>query len=319
MSAGTFDALYEALQARLGDRVQRDVPFAGMGTYRLGGPMAVFVRAASAEDLGVIATVTREHRPRVLVFGRGSNLLVADEGFPGLGIQLGGEFETLTIDDHHVRAGGAVALPVLARRSAAAGRTGLEFYVGIPGSVGGAVRMNAGGHGRETSEVLVRAWTVDLMGNGEVAERRRAELDFEYRRSSIRRSEIVVRAEFRALVADPAQCEARIDEIVRWRRQHQPGGANAGSVFRNPPDESAGRLIEVAGLKGFSVGGAVVSEKHANFFQANEDATARDVYELVRTVRARVEDRFGIDLVPELQMVGFEERDAAETAREERS
>jgi UDP-N-acetylmuramate dehydrogenase len=305
----TPDTLAQSLTERLGARVQRDVAFKTMGTYRLGGPLAVFVRAESVDDLLAVAEVTREQRPRVLVFGRGSNLLVADAGFPGLGLQLGGDLEAVEIDDVRVTAGGAAALPVLARRSAAAGRTGLEFYVGIPGSVGGAVRMNAGGHGRQTSDVLTRAWAIDLLGAGELVEHSVESLDFAYRRSALRRAEVVVRAEFAVGSGDVATGKARIDDIVKWRRDNQPGGANAGSVFRNPPDDSAGRLIEAAGLKGFRIGGAFVSDKHANFFQADAGATAADVQALVLHVRSAVETQFGVRLVPELQMIGFEERE----------
>lgn len=198
-------------------------------------------------------------------------------------------------------------LPVLARQAAAAGRGGIEYLVGIPGTVGGAVAMNAGGHGRETAEALVRAWTVDLLGGGEEAEWTLADLAFGYRRSALRRTHVVTRAEFGVVAEDAADCEARVSEIVRWRRAHQPGGKNAGSVFRNPPGDSAGRLIEACGLKGFRVGGAVVSEKHANFFQAEAGATADDVWGLVGSVRRAVADRTGVKLEPELRMIGFTE------------
>ena len=204
-----------------------------------------------------------------------------------------------------MRAGAAVPLPVLARRTAAAGRSGLEFFVGIPGSVGGAVRMNAGGHGRETAEVLVRARTVDLAGAGHEVVHERSDLDFGYRHSALGAAEIVTSADF-AVVAAPAEaCERTIAEVVRWRREHQPGGANAGSVFRNPPGDSAGRIIDAAGLKGFRVGGAVVSPKHANFFQAEPGATADDLYRLMQEVRRRVGETSGITLEPELRLVGF--------------
>jgi UDP-N-acetylmuramate dehydrogenase len=273
-----------ALQARLGDAVSLDTPTADLTTYRLGGPAAVLVRATSESALRDITAVLHDHDVSVLVVGRGSNLLVADRGFSGVVVVLDGDFGSVDLDGDHVVAGGAVALPRLARQAAAAGRSGLEFYVGIPGTVGGAVRMNAGGHGRETRDVLVSARVLDLRGDGDP------------RRLRVGR-------------ADPAACRARIDEIVEWRREHQPGGANAGSVFRNPPGDSAGRLIESCGLKGFRVGGAVVSPKHANFFQAEIGATADDVHGLVLDVRKQVERATGIRLDPELQMVGFDEED----------
>jgi UDP-N-acetylmuramate dehydrogenase len=311
-------ALAADLERALPGRVARELRVAELSTYRLGGPVAVAVRVASEADLEPVAVAVARHRPPVLVIGRGSNLLVADPGFAGLGIVLGGALESLTLPDAApsgagvVRAGGALALPVLARRSAAGGWGGLEFFVGIPGSVGGAVRMNAGGHGRETGDVLLAARTCDLAtGSGAVTERPLADLDLAYRHSAIGPAEVVTGATFRAERADPAACEAQVGDVVRWRREHQPGGANAGSVFRNPPGDSAGRLIDASGLKGLRVGGAHVSEKHANFFQADAGATASDVHRLVLTVRDRVEAATGIRLVPELQMLGFE-RDALE-------
>jgi UDP-N-acetylmuramate dehydrogenase len=302
---------------RLPGSVAREQRVADLTTYRVGGPISVVARVV--DDAGLLAVADEIERTPVpvLVLGRGSNLLVADRGFPGLGIVLAGTFEDLEIDAAAgtARAGGAVPLPVLARRAAAAGLGGLEFLVGIPGSVGGAVRMNAGGHGRETREVLVHASVFDLSDGAKARAlmRDRAGLDLSYRHSNVGPTEVVTRAEFRGRADPPAVCVARVDQIVRWRREHQPGGANAGSVFRNPPGDSAGRLIDAAGLKGYAVGGAVVSEKHANFFQAGPDASADDVYALVREVSKRVAAATGIFLEPELQMVGFDpdlERDA---------
>jgi UDP-N-acetylmuramate dehydrogenase len=293
--------------------VARDVPAADLGTYRVGGPIAVLVRVPDDASLARAGDVIARARPPVLMIGRGSNLLVADDGFAGVGILLVSEFEQLEIGETAVRAGGAVPLPVLARRTAAAGRAGLEFFVGIPGSVGGAVRMNAGGHGCETRDVLVRA-RVRSLTTGTRAEQDPAGLALGYRASSIGAADVVVDAEFRVTPDDPSACAARIDEVVRWRREHQPGGANGGSVFRNPPDDSAGRLIDVSGCKGLRVGGAVVSEKHANFFQAEAGASARDVRELVALVQARVRAETGVVLVPELVMVGFDEVAAEHSA-----
>jgi UDP-N-acetylmuramate dehydrogenase len=297
------------LETALPGIVERDVPLARLTTYHLGGPVAVLVRAGSPAALEAVASVVRTYAPPLLLVGRGSNLLVADAGFAGLAVVLTGEYEQIDLDAAAgiVAAGGAVPLPVLARRAAAAGRGGLEFFVGIPGSVGGAVRMNAGGHGRETSEVLVRARVVDLQGSGAEATRGPGELALGYRRSALGPTEVVTGAELRVVPADPAASEAEIAEVVRWRRAHQPGGANAGSVFANPPGDSAGRLIDTCGLKGFHVGGAVVSPKHANFFQAEAGATADDVFRLVTEVRRRVREATGVLLQPELRMVGFDD------------
>jgi UDP-N-acetylmuramate dehydrogenase len=303
----------DALAARLasaGVRVERDVPVADLTTYHVGGPVAVLARAGSAAELaGIASAFVGDGLPPLLVVGRGSNLLVADAGFPGLGVVLDGDFEVLDLhaDAGAARAGAAVPLPVLARRAAAAGRTGLEFYVGIPGSVGGAVRMNAGGHGRETADVLVEAEVADLAAGGAPTIRPLGELRFAYRCSALAPGEVVTGATFRVVDGDAAAAEAEVAGIVRWRREHQPGGANAGSVFANPTGDSAGRLIDSLGLKGFRVGGAVVSPKHANFFQAEAGATADDVRSLVVEVRRRVLDATGIALAPELRMIGFDE------------
>lgn len=296
------------LEALLPGRVGREVPFAVLTTYRLGGPAAVLVRAGSLADVEAVADALPEGVP-ALVAGRGSNLLVADEGFAGVAVLLEGELAGLELDGggrpDRVVAGGGLALPVLARRTAAAGWAGLEFYVGIPGSVGGAVRMNAGGHGRDTSEVLLRAWVVDLAAGGGLEERTPPDLVLGYRRSALGPGEVVIRAELAVASDDPAECEARIDEVVRWRRANQPGGSNAGSVFTNPPGDSAGRLIDTCGLKGFRVGGAWVSERHANFFQADPGARSADVLALVLEVQRRVEEETGVRLTPELRRVGF--------------
>jgi UDP-N-acetylmuramate dehydrogenase len=200
-----------------------------------------------------------------------------------------------------------VRLPVLARQAAAAGWGGVEFFAGIPGSVGGAVRMNAGGHGRETVEVLGRARLVDLAAGGGVEERTVEALDLTYRHSNLGAAQVVVRAEFAVTARPAADAKAEIDEVVRWRRANQPGGNNAGSVFTNPPGDSAGRLIDACGLKGFRVGTAWVSDRHANFFQAEPDGRGRsaDVVSLVLEVQRRVAENSGVTLVPELRRVAF--------------
>ena len=309
-----LDAVADRLTAELGERIERDVPFSRLTTYGLGGPAAVLVRATGEADLVAVARTLPPGVPFLSV-GRGSNLLVADEGFAGVVVLLDGPLADLGIPqaggraEASIRAGGGVKLPVLARQAAAAGWGGVEFFAGIPGSVGGAVRMNAGGHGRETVEVLRRVWLVDLGAGGGAAveERPVASLDLTYRHSNLGPAQVVVRAEF-AVTARPAdECKAEIDEVVRWRRANQPGGNNAGSVFTNPPGDSAGRLIDACGLKGFRVGTAWVSERHANFFQAEPDGQGRatDVVNLVLEVQRRVEVETGVHLVPELRRVAF--------------
>lgn len=299
-----------ALGSRLADalpgRVAFDAPLGMLTTWRVGGTATVFVRADSTEDVETVGRLLEPRVPRVVV-GRGSNLLVADAGYPGVVVALGPSFETVEVGTDRVDAGGATPLPVLARQCAAAGRSGLGFYVGIPGSVGGAVRMNAGGHGRETAEVIVTATIVDLAG-GATRVWPAPELDLGYRRSALGPDHVCIAARFHVDAGDESALRAELSEIVRWRTEHQPGGANAGSVFRNPSGDSAARLIDQeAGLRGLRVGGAVVSEKHANFIQAEPGATAADVHALIAVVRSRVHDRTGVQLEPEVHQLGFGE------------
>ncbi len=300
-----FDRLAATLGAALPGQVERNVALGELTTWRVGGPAAIRVRIETLGDGATIASSLPDDVP-VAVVGRGSNLLVADAGFAGVVLTLGATFDHVEIASDHVAAGAATALPVLARRSAAAGRSGLGFFVGIPGSVGGAVRMNAGGHGRETREVLRVATVVDLTADGRVQRREPASLELGYRHSALGPMEIVVGAEFEVTMGSPDVLRDELAEIVRWRTEHQPGGANAGSVFRNPPGDSAARLIDQAcGLRGWRHGGAFVSEKHANFIQSAPGATAADVHHLIAAVRDRVAHETGVELEVEVHFLGF--------------
>jgi UDP-N-acetylmuramate dehydrogenase len=299
----TGDPVEEAARL-LGGRARRDHPLGPLTTYRVGGAAALFLEAEGEDDLALARDAVSRTGVPTLVIGRGSNLLVADAGFMGLAVALGEGFATIDVDGTRVRAGGAVSLPVLARQTAAAGLTGLEWAVGVPGSVGGAVRMNAGGHGSDTAEHLSRYRFVDLHG-GDDGAFEAARLQFAYRHSTVEPHHVVVWGEYELAPGDPETSAAEISEIVRWRRANQPGGQNAGSVFTNPPGDSAGRLVDAAGLKGHRLGTAHVSTKHANFIQADEGGSADDVLELVRVVQRTVAERTGIHLQPELRVVGF--------------
>lgn len=296
------------LVALLGDdRVLRDQPLGPMTTYRVGGAADLFVDVADADELMKVASIDRGEVP-VLMVGRGSNLLVADEGFPGLALRLGAGFDTTEIDDQGlVIAGGARSLPLVARETVRAGLTGFEWAVGVPGSIGGAVRMNAGGHGSSMAESVVKATVVDLI-DGTVATLTIDDLGFGYRTSRIAPHHCVASVTLRLAPGDPDEGSQELSEIVRWRRAHQPGGQNAGSVFTNPPDDSAGRLIDAAGCKGLRVGTAEVSTKHANFIQADVGGSANDIRALMHLVHERVLDVHDIDLEAETRMVGFELR-----------
>ena len=281
-----------------------DHPIGSMTTYRAGGRAARFVRPVDRSELEAVAAGVASAGIPVLVVGRGSNLLVADGGFGGLAVQLGQAFEKVRAEGTTVVAGAGVSLPVLARRTVAESLTGFEWAVGVPGSLGGAVRMNAGGHGSDMATTLVSADTVDL-ATGEGRRRTLADLSLGYRSSSIEQSEVVVEATIALAVSDMASGEERLAEIVRWRRENQPGGQNAGSVFTNPVGDSAGRLIDEAGLKGWRFGSASVSERHANFIQVDEGGSADDVVALMDMVARRVIEVHGIRLEPETVIVGF--------------
>ena len=299
-----MSALDDAASA-LGDRAQHDVPIGPMTTYRVGGVAALFVRIDDEVDLATVVDAVRGSGVGVLVVGRGSNLLVADTGFAGLAIVLGEPFEAVAIEDLRVTAGAAASLPVVARRTAAAGLTGFEWAVGVPGSIGGAVRMNAGGHGSDMAASLTRVRVIDFR-TGDDGWMAASDLALGYRRSSIAPHQLVLSAELTLAPGDRARSEAAIAEIVRWRRENQPGGQNAGSVFTNPVGDSAGRLIDTAGCRGLRRGTAVVSEKHANFFIADPGGRADDVRALMLEVQAKVLEVHGIHLEPETRLVGFD-------------
>jgi UDP-N-acetylmuramate dehydrogenase len=317
----TPGAALRALADALGERATLMRPLGPLTTYGVGGPAALFVEIDGPEDLEPVRTALRDGADGAAVFviGRGSNLLVADAGFAGIVVHLGSGFAGLELPasvpasgtrsgqgegEATVRAGAALALPVLARRVAESGWSGLAWAVGVPGSVGGAVRMNAGGHGSDMAACLSRYRWVDLTGPGDGTGDVEA-LDYGYRSSSVTAAQLVLEAELRVTPGTQEAEQAAVAAIVRWRREHQPGGSNAGSVFTNPQDDSAGRLVEEAGLKGFEIGTAHVSEKHANFIQAERGGRADDVYAVMEHVRAVVADRCGVMLRTEVRLLGF--------------
>jgi UDP-N-acetylmuramate dehydrogenase len=241
----------------------------------------------------------------VMTLGRGSNMLVADRGFDGLVVHMAGDYAAINVvDETIVIAGAAAKLPVVARTTVGYGLTGFEWAVGVPGSIGGAVRMNAGGHGADMRDALLDADIVDFAAG----ERRivpAEELHLSYRHSALRTDELVVGCRLSLSPGDERKGKAEMAEIVQWRRDNQPGGQNAGSVFTNPEGDSAGRLIDTAGGKGLRVGSAEVSEKHANFIQADEGGSAADVLQVMIEVRTLVEYAHGVVLQPETHLVGF--------------
>ncbi len=293
--------------------VRSQVNLAPMTTYKLGGAARWFLEATSTDTLRTVSRAALDRGLEIAVIGRGSNLLVADSGFRGLAIRLGAAFKAVEIcsAEGTVSAGAAVGLPVLARRVAEGGWSGLEFYVGIPGTVGGAVRMNAGFYGVETVDVIRSASILDLR-SGRTDHRRVDQLGLAYRRSGLGPDDVVLAAEFGLNKGDRDRILALMREAIRWRRDYQPGGTlNAGSVFRNPPQDSAGRIIDSLGLKGLRRGGAHISTKHANFFVVDAGATAQDVLTLVTDVHKLVKRATGIVLTPEMRFLGFDPEEVA--------
>ena len=302
-----FDAIVIGtdIQRRIGVKTSRDEPLARFTTMRVGGPADLFATVHNAFELRALVRFARTRALPHLVLGRGSDVVISDRGVRGLVIQDRAEGSHLDGDRYTAEAG--VPMARAATETQKAGLTGLEFGLAIPGSVGGAVWANAGAHESDMAGVLESARVLD--GSGVEAVLQASELDLAYRDSRFKHpgeiAEIVLEATFRLAPADPDVIRDRLDEIRRWRQAHQPLGIpSAGSYFRNPGGESAGRLIDEAGLKGTRLGGAVVSEKHANFIVNDQKGTATDVRRLGDLVRAAVAARTGIDLVPEVQFIG---------------
>jgi UDP-N-acetylmuramate dehydrogenase len=295
----------EALVARGGSRVLEHEPLGSHTTYRVGGSARLWVNLSSLEDLKELGELMRATRLEWIAVGNGSNLLVEDGEHEVLAVHLGESFTHLSWRDVggvEVEAGAGLDLPIAARRLSGEGIVGFEWAVGVPGTFGGAVAMNAGGHGSDIAASLTQ---VTLWHDGDIVTWSREDLALGYRTSAIANGDLVLDATLRLSRGDPEEAQQRVREIVRWRREHQPGGANGGSVFRNPPDDYAARLIEAAGCKGLRLGSAQVSEKHANFIQVDAMGRANDVYALMELVRGRVYDHAGITLISEHRFVGF--------------
>ncbi len=311
-SPAAFDAIATGteIQRRLGVKTVRDELLARHTTMRVGGPADLFAVAHNAFELRGLVRFARGRAIPFLVLGRGSNLVVADAGVRGLVIQARAEASRVDGDRYHADAG--VPMARAATETQAAGLTGLEFGLAIPGTVGGAVWANAGAHGADTGAVLESATL--LLGDTSEVVAPAADLGLAYRHSRLKAAnppgstnpvEIVLSAVFRLTPADPAEIKARLDDIRGWRREHQPLGLpSAGSVFRNPDGDSAGRLVDELGLKGYRRGGAAVSEKHANFIVNDRKGTAADVRRVAEHVRDEVRRRAGVDLVFEIEFAG---------------
>ena len=298
------DAVVEALSDAGVSGVQADASLAQLTTLRVGGRARVLVVAERDEDLAAVGAVCGEYGLPWAIVGRGSNLLVADDGWPGIAIQLGRGFRGVEVTDTVVRAGAAEPLPALAVKVADASLAGFAWACAVPGTLGGAVRMNAGAHGGEMTDHLFEVEVVRLR-TGTRETWPVATLGLSYRSSQLPDDAVVVGATLSLAPGDRDQTRAEIDEIRQWRRTHQPlNEPNCGSVFTNPLGDSAGRLIDVSGAKGLTVGGASVSSRHANFIVTRPGATAGDVDQLIAQIQAQVETATGTRLYPEVQRLG---------------
>ena len=283
--------------------VERDFPLARLTTIRTGGPADWFARPGSSAALAELLAWADADGLEVGVVGSGSNLLVADEGVRGLVMKLDGSLATIERDGTRLLCGGGARLPQASARAAREGLSGVEFGVNIPGTVGGAVKMNANAYGGELGRVL--EWVEVATPAG--AERRRPEeLGFAYRTSNLGPREVVARASFALEPGDPQRIKAVLADMRARRKAAQPSGIKTfGSTFKNPDgDRSAGVLLDEAGCRGLQVGGARFSEKHANFVENAGEATTADVIALMAEGRRRVRERFGIELEPEVQLLG---------------
>jgi UDP-N-acetylenolpyruvoylglucosamine reductase len=287
--------------------VERDYPLARLTTIRTGGPADFFARPETPERLSELLAWADAEGLAVGVVGSGSNLLVADAGFRGLVLKLDGSLSTIEQDGPRLLCGGGARLPQAAARAARAGLSGLEFGVNIPGTVGGAVKMNANAYGGDLSRVL--EW-VEIATPAGTVRRTPAELGFSYRRSNLGPREIVARSSFTLEPAEPDAVKATLAEMRAARKAAQPSGIKTfGSTFKNPDDpraggRSAGVLLDQAGCRGLTVGGARLSEKHANFVENTGDATTADVIALMGEGKRRVRESFGVELEAEVQFLG---------------
>jgi UDP-N-acetylenolpyruvoylglucosamine reductase len=287
--------------------IQRDYPLARLTTIRTGGPAELFARAGSLQELERLLAWAAAQGVEVGVVGSGSNLLIADAGVRGLILKLDKELSKIELDGTRVECGGGARLPAVSARAAQAGLRGLEFGVNIPGTVGGAVRMNANAYGGELARVL--EW-VDVASASGSDRRAPADLGFSYRRSSLGPGEVVAGASFLLERSEPEEVKATLADMRARRKAAQPGGIKTfGSTFKNPDDpraegRTAGQLLDAAGCRGLRIGGAGFSDKHANFIVNHGDATTADVVAVMAEGRRCVRERFGVELEPEVQALG---------------
>ncbi|HDQ46120.1 MAG TPA: UDP-N-acetylmuramate dehydrogenase [bacterium] len=298
--------IIQKIKQRFKGSLLADEPLSGHTSYRIGGPADLFALPGDLDDVRLLLDICHAESLDWFVIGRGSNLLVSDTGFRGIVIDVSDAFNHISSRGTVVTAGAGVLLWDLLRYCTEFGLSGLEELSGVPGSLGGAVRLNAGAFGEEIFNTISRIKFLDPTGI--VEKRERAEIRAGYRQTDLPRRIVVIEAELTLHDGNPTEMQAVQDNILKRRRERQPLSLpSAGSVFKRPEGDYAGRLIEEAGLKGLRIGDAMVSKKHANFIVNVHVASARDVLHLIREVQERVFERFGVRLEPEIHFVGFEE------------
>ncbi|NTU89515.1 MAG: UDP-N-acetylmuramate dehydrogenase [Actinobacteria bacterium] len=298
-----FD-IYCELDGALDGSVSCDERMSRHATFHIGGPASLFIECASMADLTLVMSVLEKHSMPWSIIGKGSNLLISDAGCRSAIITLGKEFKKSAFVDTTLVAGAGIALSSIVQEAFKLGYSGFEFAVGIPGTLGGALFMNAGTRTEWVGSV-VEAITLYSPEEG-LVRRRGEEIPWSYRKSGIMRGEIILEAELSMKPGDIGSIRAKMEASLSRRKKSQPlSFPSAGSVFKNPPDESAGKLIESVGLKGYRCGGAQISEMHANFIVNTGNAKAQDVVDLIVLARNRVKEVYGIELQPEVQFLGF--------------
>lgn len=279
-------------------------PMSNHTTFKIGGPVDVLVCPSSVAELQTVVNYCRQHNIPYFVFGLGSNLLVLDKGFRGVAIKLGNNLKSLYISGHEIVAEAGIRLSELARKAAAYELSGLEFAEGIPGSLGGAVVMNAGAYGGEIKDVLVRVSAVDQEGNLKTFNS--SDFMMGYRQSIFQENGcIIVSALLELKPGQREEIQSKMRDLARQRREKQPLDLpSAGSTFRRPQGYYVGPMVEKMGLKGHTIGGAQVSTKHAGFIVNTGNATAHDVVTLITYIQTRAREEYGVDLQPELKIIG---------------
>jgi UDP-N-acetylmuramate dehydrogenase len=302
----TFPDIVPELKSRMPElrgRLLANQPLAESAWFRVGGPAQALFMPEDEQDLGYFLHHLPEEMP-LMVLGAASNVIIRDGGIPGVVVRLGTRFGSIAVEDgHRVRAGTGILDVRVSRAARDAGVAGLEFLSGIPGGIGGALRMNAGAYGGETKDILIEARGVDR--SGIVRTFANKDMGYSYRQSSVQADVIFTEALFQGRAGDPAEIGAAMNVIAEKRKASQPPNKTCGSTFKNPPGQKAWQLIDAAGCRGLTVGGAQVSELHCNFLINLGGATAADIETLGETVRKRVKDSSGVELEWEIKRIGI--------------